>query len=87
SPEGGCLPAALPFSGADIPTAALDLGEQADIYNAVLSAINQHPGITGVFSRGEYPPAALQEETASTHGKPAAELLRAWFNAWRGVAP
>ncbi|MCI0519030.1 MAG: hypothetical protein L0Z70_02090, partial [Chloroflexi bacterium] len=33
SPEGGCLPAALPFSGADIPTAALDLGEQADIYN------------------------------------------------------
>jgi hypothetical protein len=84
---GGCIPEAYPQSGADIPTASLDLAEQAEVYAALLSAVNQRPEIAGVFSRYEYPPTALQDETASTHGKPAAEVLRQWFLGWRGIAP
>ena len=57
----------------------LDLGEQADIYAAILGAINQRDWISGVVSRGYYPPAVLQDKSWSIHGKPAEELLKYWY--------
>lgn len=57
----------------------LNLAEQANLYNAVLQAVNQRSWLAGVVSRGFYPPAALQDPSASIHGKPAAEVLRYWY--------
>ena len=51
---------------------------QADIYEAMLNAINTRSWIAGIVSRGYYPPAMLQDKSASVHGKPAADLL--WYS-------
>ena len=58
---------------------SLDLKAQADIYNAVLVAINQRNWVNGFVSRGYYPPASLQDKSSSIHGKPAADVLWYWF--------
>jgi hypothetical protein len=57
----------------------LDLKAQADIYNAVLVAINQRNWVNGIVSRGYYPPTSLQDKSSSIHGKPAADVLWSWF--------
>ena len=83
----GCINAGnlcLPFNVfdqpfIDIPGVNIDLAEQTDIYNASLSAINQRPWITGIISRGFYPPAAVQDKSSSIHGKPASDVLWYWF--------
>jgi len=56
-----------------------NLAEQAAIYNAVMSSVNQRSWINGVVSRGFYPPAVLQDYMPSIHGKPAAEVLRYYY--------
>ncbi len=58
---------------------SVDLKAQADIYNAVLVAVNQRSWVSGFVSRGYYPPASLQDESSSIHGKPAADVLSYWF--------
>jgi hypothetical protein len=97
----GCLPDPLDISGegcldpgllarpnADIPSLAVDLEEQARAYSALLVALNERDWISGYISRGFYPPAALQDKSASVHGKPAADLLAYWFPRLTGaVAP
>ncbi len=86
TPVGGCSdlsPLAQP--AADIPQSNLDLVEQADIYSALLSAINTRPWIGGLISRGYYPPAALQDKSTSVHGKPAEEVLKYWFPRLLGL--
>ena len=55
------------------------LKTQFEAYEALLSVANQRDWISGFVSRGFYPPAALQDQSASVHGKPAAALLAEWF--------
>jgi hypothetical protein len=42
-------------------------------------AINSRKWIDGIFSRGYYPPAAVQDFSPSVHGKPAADILWFWY--------
>ncbi len=84
--KGGCLDwTALSRPKADVSTLGLDLQGQLDLYDAMLTAINTRPWVGGVVSRGYYPPAALQDKSASVHGKPAADLLWYWFPRLTGV--
>ncbi len=63
----------------DNSNVAIDLQEQADIYNAALTAINQRIWIAGFVSQGYYPPTVLQDKSSSIHGKPAADILWYWY--------
>jgi hypothetical protein len=79
-PGGGCLDwSALNPSNPDVSTVSLDLQQQFDIYDAMLNAINGRSWVSGLVSRGYFPPVALQDKSASVHGKPAADLLWYWF--------
>lgn len=80
SAQGACLTLdQLNTPGLDISGVALDLQEQVDIYNALLNTVNQREWISGIVSRGYYPPVALQDKSASLHGKPAFDVLWYWF--------
>ncbi len=90
----GCVPAGgsgcLDWSGLarpypDTPSAALDLKTQADLYQAMLQAINQRDWVGGFISRGYYPPVPLMDKSPSVRGKPAADLLWYWFPRLTGV--
>ncbi len=83
---GTCLDwAALDRPKADLSAVGLDLQVQADLYEAILTAVNGRPWVSGVVSRGYYPPAALRDKSASVHGKPAADILWYWFPRMLGV--
>jgi hypothetical protein len=69
----------------DINSVTLNLGVQSDLYEAVLNAINTRPWVAGIVSRGFYPPVALEDKSASVHGKPAADILWYWFPRLLGV--
>jgi hypothetical protein len=70
---------------ADISSAILSLQTQADIYEAMLATVNTRPWISGFVSRGYYPPAALQDKSASIHSKPTADILWYWFPRMLGT--
>ncbi len=77
---GGCLDFnALSRPNADISPATLSLQTQADIYEALLTAINARSWVSGFVSRGYYMPVALQDKSTSTNGKPAANVLWYWY--------
>lgn len=89
----GCIPltgdrcfdyAHLVQPNPDIPQVNLNLQAQADAYNAVLSAINDRPWITGFVSMGYYPPALLVDKSTSIHGKPAGGVLLFWSQNYLG---
>jgi hypothetical protein len=65
--------------------APVNLQAQADVYQALLSAVNERAWLGGFVSRGYYPPAALQDASASVHGKPAEDELGYWFGRFLGV--
>lgn len=78
--SGGCLDwTALSRPRDDLSTVDLDLQQQADIYEALFNAINARSWVSGLVSRGYFMPVALQDKSASVHGKPAADLLWYWF--------
>jgi hypothetical protein len=78
--SGGCYDwTALSRPKDDLTTVDLDLQQQADIYDAMFNAVNARPWINGLVSRGYFMPVALQDKSASVHGKPAADLLWYWF--------
>lgn len=83
--RGGCLD----WTALDQPnnpaSVSLDLQGQSDIYEAMLNALNARPWLDGIVSRGYYPPAMLQDKSASVHGKPAADLLWYWFPRLTGA--
>ena len=91
----GCLPAPVPQGGCldwttlnqpnNPGSVSLDLQAQTDIYEVMLNAINTRPWVGGIVTRGYYPPAMLQDKSASVHGKPAADLLWYWFPRLTGV--
>jgi hypothetical protein len=87
-PSGGCAGLEdLLISPTDVPLAVLDLQEQADIYQALLTETAQRDWIAGFVSRGNYPAAVLHDPSTSVRGKPAAAVLRAAFRAWAGQNP
>jgi hypothetical protein len=80
---GGCLSMeALSRLQDDDLSVAVDLQEQADVYWAMMTAVEARPWISGVISRGFYPPLPLQDKSASIYGKPAAGILWFWYSGW-----
>jgi hypothetical protein len=78
--KGGCADwYSLSQPNPDNGAVSLNLQTQADIYEAMLIAVNSRPFITGFISRGYYPPVALQDKSASIHNKPAADILWYWY--------
>jgi hypothetical protein len=69
------------------PAGGVNLQAQADIYQALLLAVNERSWLGGLVSRGYYPPAVLQDASASVHGKPAADVLWYWFGRFLGLVP
>jgi hypothetical protein len=63
------------------------LENQLEAYNTVIQPATQRDWIAGFVSRGYYPPAALQDLSASVNGKPASNLLAYWFPGLMGTAP
>ncbi|MBM3179694.1 MAG: hypothetical protein FJZ86_04995 [Chloroflexi bacterium] len=83
---GGCFDLlALSRPDADISSIGLDLQTQADVYEAMLTALNARSWISGFISRGYYIPAALQDKSTSIHSKPAADILWYWYPRLTGV--
>ncbi len=83
--EGACLAVEmLDRPRPDVPNLAIDLPGQAEVYKALLQAVSDRPWISGFVSRGYYPPIALQDKSASIHGKPAAGVLWFWFGKLLG---
>jgi len=75
-----CLePRALNFPAPDYPLLIISFEQQAQAYDAVLAAVNQYDWISGVISRGYYPPAILQDKSTSVRGKPGVDVLHYWF--------
>jgi hypothetical protein len=66
--------------------ATVNLQAQADIYQALMVAVNERAWLGGFVSRGYYPPVGLQDASASIHAKPAADVLRYWFPRFLGIA-
>ena len=62
----------------------VNLQAQADVYQALSMAVNERDWLGGFVSRGYYPPAALQDASASVHGKPAEDVLGYWFGKFTG---
>lgn len=82
---GGCLNYdLLNLPNPDIPDLVLNLQDQANAYNAVLSAINDRTWISGFVSMGYYPPAVLQDKSVSIHGKPASGVIWYWSQKYLG---
>ncbi|MGQ0600257.1 MAG: glycoside hydrolase family 113 [Anaerolineales bacterium] len=68
----------------DVPRYGLDLNEQADAYNAVLSAAYVRPWISGITTFGYNPVAALRDKSLSVRGKPAEAVLGQWYRRFQG---
>jgi hypothetical protein len=82
---GGCLdPAALAPIYPDNTTVVLDLQGQADLYQAMLLAVEERAWVGGFISRGYYPPVSLMDKSSSVRSKPAADLLWYWFPRFLG---
>jgi hypothetical protein len=64
---------------------AVNLQAQADIYQALMMAVNERAWISGFVSRGYYPPVGLQDASASIHAKPAADVLWYWYPRMLGI--
>jgi len=63
----------------------VNLQIQADMYEALLMAVNERAWVSGFVSRGYYPPVALQDKSTSVRGKPAADLLWYWLPRLTGA--
>ena len=65
--------------------APVNLQSQADVYQALMMAVNERAWLGGFVSRGYYPCAALQDASASIHGKPAEDVLWYWYGRMVGA--
>jgi len=69
------------------PQVPVNLQAQADVYQALLMAVNERAWVGGFVSRGYYPPVVIQDASASIHGKPAADVLWYWYARFLGITP
>jgi hypothetical protein len=84
-PDGQCYPfEAFDPSAPDVTVYGLDLQEQADVYNALLTAVNDRAWVAGLFSFGYQPMAILRDKSVSVRGKPAETVLSAWWPGLQG---
>ncbi len=92
--QSGCIPngagGCFDFSDlsrpkADLPAASLNLQTQADIYEAMLTAVNARSWVSGFVSRGYFMPVALQDKSTSIFSKPAADILWYWYPRLLGI--
>jgi hypothetical protein len=82
---GSCLDSTLLNpTNPDIPAVPIDLKGQADLYQAMLIAVEQHSWVSGFIARGYYPPVSLTDKSSSVRGKPAADLLWYWYPRFLG---
>jgi hypothetical protein len=83
--DGSCRPLS-DFSRGQVVDIDLevDLEAQARIYDAFLRSIADEPQIKGLYARGFYPAAILHDKSLSVYGKPAQDVLDAWFE---GLVP
>jgi hypothetical protein len=65
---------------------AINLQIQIDIYTTALRLINQREWITGIIAGDYYPPAAMQDASASVHGKPVSDIFWYWFPRLLGIS-
>ena len=65
--------------------APVNLQAQADVYQALLNAVNGRAWVGGFVSRGYYLPVVLQDASASIHGKPASDELWYWYPRLLGI--
>ncbi len=77
--DGSCAPISVFAPDAPINGYALDLAEQADVYNGLLIAVAGRPYITGFFAAGYNAQVALRDQSLSVRGKPAEKILTAWY--------
>ena len=63
----------------DKPPYALALQEQADVYQALLTAVSRRPWIAGFSSDGYQPVVTLLDKSISVRGKPASFVLGTWY--------
>ncbi|MGE5221588.1 MAG: carboxypeptidase regulatory-like domain-containing protein [Omnitrophica WOR_2 bacterium] len=83
---GACLNLeALNRPNPDISSVSIDLLDQAKAYDAMMLAINERDWLSGIVSRGYYPPASLQDKSVSIHGKPSWNVLWYWFPRFLGL--
>ncbi len=84
-PDGSCRDSSEFDSGAIVdPDLKVDLGEQAMAMNAVLMEAIKRPAIQGFYARRYNPVVALQDKSASVHGKPARDVLWYWYQRLTG---
>ena len=75
-----CLPLHTLFPPAPAPEHLnLNLREQAEVYNAILAAVNGRDWVGGVIATGYFPPIGLEDLSISIHGKPAEAVVGFWF--------
>jgi len=79
-PEGGCL-TILEMSqpSLEAPQVELDLTEQVEAYNALLTVVADRGWIEGFIARDFYPAAALRDKSIGIYGKPTADALSYWY--------
>jgi hypothetical protein len=78
--DGSCRPPES-FDQGQLPDPDLrvDLEEQAEALNAVMAEAYGRPEIGGFYARRYNPIAEMQDLSASVNGKPARDVLWAWF--------
>lgn len=79
------LPASVIFQPGSVGV-PVNLQAQADVYQALLMAVNDRTWVGGFISRGYFPPVVLQDASASIHGKPAGDVLWYWFPRFLGIS-
>lgn len=80
SGDGGCLSLAqLSYPNSSASSATVNMQLQSNIYESILIALNTRQWVSGIVSRGYYPPTVLQDPSTSIHGKPAADVLWYWY--------
>lgn len=79
-PDGSCRPLS-DFSRGQVVDIDLevDMQAQARIYETFLRAIPDETRIDALYARGFYPAAILHDKSLSVYGKPAQDVLAAWF--------
>ena len=67
-------------SCSNLNNGAIDIVEQADVYQAILKTSMSRPWIYGLISSGFNPAVSVQDSSDSVHGKPAMQVLSYYFN-------
>jgi hypothetical protein len=85
-PDGGCL-STLEMATPNllVPQRELDLVEQVEAYNALLTVVADRGWIEGFIARNFYPAVALRDKSMGIYGKPTADALSYWYPRLRGL--